>query len=58
MLLIVPSVRIKKIPTKTTKIAALSPMPNARIAKGIQATGAIGASKVMTGNVSLPKILK
>ena len=53
MLLTAASSSTKKMPTKTTKIAAPSPMPNATSANGIQATGAIGASSVITGYVSL-----
>src|SRR5213593_2556079 len=53
MLLTAASSSTKKMPTKTTKIAAPSPMPNATSANGIQATGAIGASSVIAGYVSL-----
>src|SRR5437899_2257958 len=55
MLLTAASSSTKKIPTNTTKIAAPSPIPKATSANGIQATGAIGASSVITGYVSLWK---
>src|SRR5881628_1599306 len=44
------------MPTKTTKIADQSLTPKATMASGIQATGAIGASSVTVGNVSLRTI--
>ena len=57
MLFTVPSVSVKTTLMNTTKMAAPSPIPKAKMANGIQATEAMGASKVTVGSVSLPKIL-
>ena len=46
------------MPTNTTKIADQSPMPKATMASGIHATGAMGASSVTVGSVSLRTIPK